>query len=268
MQIHKKCHENVWIISGTSDGPILANKLIRSNFSVFVSVISYRASEVYPKDNKLHIFTGKLLNKDEIKKIIVDHDIDHVVDATHPFALQISQYLKKACHECQRTLLRFERNLDKKSKAKPIFISNLKDIKTNLKNRNLLLAIGSRLLDNTAQHYIDLGVNVFARIISTPESIINAFSSRIKKSNIAILNPSKIYKNNLEAELCKYWEIDYILCRESGGYSQTNWERICISYGLGLFLLKRPEVKNKFTYSGYDELVNSIINKEYRNIHK
>ena len=65
-----------------------------------------------------------------------------------------------------------------------------------MQNKNILLAIGTRQLDDIARYYIDAGANVFARIIASPESILNAFSSCIKNSNIAILNPSKYQENN------------------------------------------------------------------------
>ena len=64
MQNQENCYENVWILSGTSDGPVIANKLIKINYSVFVSVLSYKAGQAYVENPKLHIITGKLKNKD------------------------------------------------------------------------------------------------------------------------------------------------------------------------------------------------------------
>ena len=83
-----------------------------------------------------------------------------------------------------------------------------------------------------------------------------------KNSNIAILEPSK-NKRILEKKLCDFWEIDYVLCRESGSYSQKNWESIDSGSKMKLFLVKRPKVKNDFSYSfdQYHNLINHIINK-------
>ena len=264
MQNQENCYENVWILSGTADGPILANKLLKLNYSVFVSVVTYKASTSYCKNPKLHIITGKLNDINEIIKFIEKHKIDHVIDATHPFALIISDIISKACKEIGKSLLVFERKSEIKTNKNFTYISHLKGIKNvRLKNKNILLAIGSRSLDEIANHYLKAGANVFTRVISTPESVSRAFRSCIKNSNIAILNPSKKRENILEEKLCDYWKINYVLCRESGGYSQINWEKIISEINIDLFLVKRPKLKykNPNFFSEYDNLINQITNK-------
>ena len=125
-----------------------------------------------------------------------------------------------------------------------IYIDNLKEIKKSyLENKNILLAIGSRFLSDTANYYMNCKANVFTRVLPTCESITKAFGSCIKNSNIAILEPSKNNKSILEKKLCDFWEIDYVLCRESGSYSQKNWERIISGSKMKLFLVKRPKIK-------------------------
>ena len=107
--------------------------------------------------------------------------------------------------------------------------------------------------------------NVFTRVLPTSESITKAFGSCIKNSNIAILEPSKNNERILEKKLCDFWEIDYVLCRESGSYSQKNWERIISGSNMKLFLVKRPKIKNDYSYSfnQYEDLINHIIKSNY-----
>ena len=106
---------------------------------------------------------------------------------------------------------------------------------------------------------------VFARVLPTYESITKAFGSCIKNSNIAIFEPSKNNERILEKKLCDFWEIDYVLCRESGSYSQKNWERIVSGSNMKLFLVKRPKIKNDYSYSfnQYKDLINNIIKSNY-----
>ena len=260
MQNSEKCHENVWILSGTSDGPIIADKLLSLNYVVFVSVISYKASLVYPKKDKLHIITGKVLDEIEVRQFLEKYQIDFIIDATHPFATQISANLAKGCKKLDKILLRFERQSEFKSSSQSRFVEDLKGIKiTDIKNKNLLLAIGARSLNEVAEYYMNMDVKIFARILATQESISNGFSSCIKNSNIAILNPSKRGENKLEYFLCKNWNIDYILCRDSGSYSQMIWEEISKRTNIILFKLRRPKVKSiKYIFSDYDGLIKFI----------
>ena len=264
MQNQKNCYENVWILSGTSDGPVIANRLLELNYSVFASVLTYKAGQAYIENPKLHIITGKLNNKNEIINFIKKNKIKCVVDATHPFATIISKNLNNACQEINTPLLVFERKSLVNISNDFIFIDDLKDIKKDdLENKNILLAIGSRFLDDTAKYYLNCKANVFARVLPTFEGITNAFVSCIKNSNIAILEPSKNNESILEKKLCDFWEIDYVLCRESGSYSQKNWENIVSGSKMKLFLVKRPKVKNDYSYSfnQHQNLINHIIKK-------
>ena len=262
MQNSEKCHENVWILSGTSDGPIIADKLLSLNYVVFVSVISYKASLVYPMKDKLHIITRKILDELEVCQFLKKYEIDFIIDATHPFATQISANLAQGCKKSNKVLLRFERQTEFKSSIHSRFVDDLKGIKiTDIKNKNLLLAIGARSLNEVAEYYMRMEVNIFARVLATQESISNGFSSCISNSNIAILNPSKFGEIKLEYFLCKNWNIDYILCRDSGSYSQMIWEEISKRTNIKLFKLRRPiENRIKYVFSDYDMLVKFISN--------
>ncbi len=263
MQNQRNCYKNVWILSGTSDGPVIANRLLELNYSVFASVLTYKAEQAYIENPKLHIITGKLNNKDEVINFINKNKITCVVDATHPFAVIISKILYNACKDINMPLLLFERKSLINNTNNFFYIDDLKGIdKVDLENKNILLAIGSRFLNDTANYYLNRKANVFTRVLPTYESITKAFGSCIKNSNIAILEPSK-NKSILEKKLCDFWEIDYVICRESGSYSQENWESIVSGSQMKLFLVKRPKVKNDYSYSfdQYQNLINHIIKK-------
>ncbi|ABB49565.1 precorrin-6X reductase-like protein [Prochlorococcus marinus str. MIT 9312] len=265
MQNQENCYENVWILSGTSDGPVMASRLLDLNYSVFASVLTYRAAQAYIENPKLHIITGKLNDKDEIINFIKKNKIKCVVDATHAFAVIISENLNKACKEINVPLLVFERKSLMNNSSNINYIDGLKDInKGDLKNKNILLAIGSRFLNDTAEYYMNCEANVFTRVLPTYESITKAFGSCIKNSNIAILEPRKNEEGFLEKKLCNFWRIDYVLCRESGSYSQKNWESIISGSKMKLFLVKRPKFKNDNSYSFYQygNLIDHIKNIE------
>ena len=264
MQKQENCYENVWILSGTSDGPVIANSLLELNYSVFASVLTHRAGQSYIENSKLHIITGKLNNEDEIINFIKKNQIKFVIDATHSFAVIISKYLNNACKKNNTPLLVFSRKSLINKASNFYYIDDLRDIsKGNLENKNILLAIGSRFLKETASYYMNCKANVFTRVLPTYESITKAFGSCIKKSNIAILEPSKSEKSILEKKLCEVWSIDYVLCRESGSYSQENWERIISGSKMKLFMVKRPKLKNDYSYYfyKYENLIDHIIRK-------
>ena len=167
-----------------------------------------------------------------------------------------------ACKEIKTPLFLFERKSLINNANNFFYIDDLKDINNvDIKNKNILLAIGSRFLNDTANYYMHCKANVFTRVLPTYESITKDFGSCIQNSNIAILEPSKNKNSILEKKLCDFWEIDYVLCRESGRYSQKNWESIVSGSKMKLFLVKRPKVKNDYyhSFNQYQNLINHII---------
>ena len=74
-------------------------------------------------------------------------------------------------------------------------------------------------------------------------------------------NALRVSKLLLQKKLCDFWEIDYVLCRESGSYSHKNWESIVSGTKIKLFLVKRPKVNNDYSHSfnQYQNLINHII---------
>ena len=205
---------------------------------------------------------AKLLIKEKIaacvsiKQIFSIYEWDDDIEETREFEITI-----KSKPEFKDNLIDF---LNKTNNF--FYIDNLKDINNvDLENKNILLAIGSRFLSDTANYYMNCKANVFTRVLPTYESITKAFGSCIKNSNIAILEPSKNNERILEKKLCDFWEIDYVLCRESGSYSQKNWERIISGSNMKLFLVKRPKIKNDYSHSfnQYQDLINHIIKSNY-----
>ena len=139
MQNQENCYENVWVLSGTSDGVEIAKRLLELNYSVFASVLTYKAGQAYVANPKLHIITGKLSNKYEIINFIKKNKIKCVVDATHPFAVIISKNLNSACKEIHTPLLIFERKSLFNDNNNFFYIDDLKDINKAVSYTHLTL---------------------------------------------------------------------------------------------------------------------------------
>ena len=92
---------HVWLLSGTGEGPALAAALVSQGWRVSVSVVTVGAAAAYADLPLENLWTGPLAGVQGIRGVIEqayfrDHGFDWVVDATHPFAVQISLFLKIA----------------------------------------------------------------------------------------------------------------------------------------------------------------------------
>jgi precorrin-6A/cobalt-precorrin-6A reductase len=164
-----------------------------------------------------------------------------VVDATHPFALEISARLERVCGRLDQPLLQLDRR--KASATRPgEQLQLLETIEAlsglALAGDHLLLAIGARQLPAAiaatpeCQHY--------ARVLDQPGSLQAARAAGLPDHHIACLRPDPSGAGQLEEALCRRWQINRVLCRQGGGRSELLWRQVCLRLQLPLLLLRRP----------------------------
>ena len=244
MDIKKKCQLHLWLLTGTSEGHVFTEFLIKEGWKITVSVVSHRASIPYEKFSLENILIGALSSEDEIRNIILNarnnqNGFHCVIDLTHPFATKITPTISKVCRELGQPFIRYERAIDNISNA--FVIKNFSDLANyNLKNKSILFALGVRHLEEALISTRDLGAKVYARVLANPESITKTLSTSIHRTNFAVLNPSASSDGKIEKALIRKWTIDGVVCRQSGGRNEILWHQICSSMGVDLWLLERP----------------------------
>ena len=263
MEIRKKCQPHLWLLTGTGEGHVFAKALLKEGWKITVSVVSDRASIPYKQLNLEKILIGALISEEEIKSVIFNSVGNKkrfycVVDLTHPFATKITSTISKVCKEMDQPYIRYERPIEKSSNA--ILIKKITDLdKYHLKNKSILFALGARNLQKTLVLAKDLGANVYARVLPNPESIKKTLASSILKTNFAVLNPSMSIDGEIERALIRKWNIDGVVCRQSGGRTENLWQKICLSMGIELWLLERPpKLQNISTIDNYEELIKNL----------
>ena len=246
MQIQRNGQRHLWLLSGTGEGPFLAEALIEQGWDVTVSVVSSLASEAYLDLPINNIMIGQLSSEEKIKEILIEAKVKHngfacVIDATHPFATLITSQLKAACSDIGQELIRFER--PKLQTFNANLFKNFQDLFSNdMSDQRILLAIGSRYLPEASFLARKAGAKVFARIFPTPFSFRMGLKSAIPQSNLAMMRPLKGEGfGELESHICKRWSINRVLCRQSGGFSERLWQFVCKREGIKLSLISRPD---------------------------
>ena len=232
---------------------------MQEGWKITVSVVSERASIPYEKLNLENILIGALHTETEIRDVILNARINQigfncVIDLTHPFATKITNVLSKVCKELGQPYIRYERVVDNISNA--FLIKKFSDLENHeLNNKSILLAVGVRHLQEVITFARNSGANVYARVLANPESIRKILSLSISKTNIAILNPSVSCNGDIEKALVRKWNIDGVVCRQSGGRNETLWHQICLSMDINLWLLERPQkFKHITSVDSYEKL--------------
>ncbi|MEO0648459.1 MAG: precorrin-6A/cobalt-precorrin-6A reductase, partial [Cyanobacteria bacterium J06650_10] len=101
---HMRCC--IWLIGGTSESAQLARALSEQALPYVVTVTTAAATKLYPDDAR--VWVG-LLNAQSAAQFIAQWQVRCILDASHPFASEISQ-LAMNCAESQSIdYLRYER---------------------------------------------------------------------------------------------------------------------------------------------------------------
>ena len=263
MDLRKKCQPHLWLLTGTVEGHVFAKSLLEEGWKITVSVVSDRASIPYEELNLEKILIGALITEEDIRGVILNARINHggfncVIDLTHPFATKITGSISKVCKELGQPFLRYERAIDNFSDA--FLIEEFSDLENyDLNKKSILLAVGVRHLHEALTFARNSGASVYARVLANPESIRKTLSSSISKTNFAVLNPSVSSSGIIEKALVRKWNIDGVICRQSGGRNEILWHQICLSMNINLWLLKRPcEFKNIKSIDSYEKLIKRL----------
>jgi precorrin-6A/cobalt-precorrin-6A reductase len=230
----------LWLVAGTGEGPELAERLLALGWQLTVSVVSAPAALAYRPHPALTLRVGALAGEAAVEAELAaaassGHPYAVVVDASHPFACQVSRQLVAGCARRGQRLLRLQRPT---LEGPAILLPALQDLRAvPLAGQHLLLAIGARQL--AAAVSLSPGALHHARLLPSASSLQQAMAAGLRGERVACLRPGSALA--VELALVRRWRISTVLARQSGGSTEQLWRRICRSEGLSLLLLCRPQ---------------------------
>ena len=242
MQASGDDQHRIWILSGTGEGPPLTRSLLARGWRVQVSVVTDAAALAYwglPVDQ---IRIGALDGQAAMAAVLQeDGPFRWVVDATHPFATRVTRDLSEVCARVGQPLLRLER--PQPSNGAADLLDHPDGLKLHdLRGRRLLIALGARHLAAAVAAGQAAGAEVFARVLPSTDSLRLARAVGLPADRLAVVRPLQgPSPGALERALCRRWTISDVLCRQSGGETETLWRTVSSEQDLKLWLLRRPQ---------------------------
>ncbi|NJR61385.1 MAG: precorrin-6A/cobalt-precorrin-6A reductase, partial [Cyanobacteria bacterium CRU_2_1] len=113
----------VWLIGGTQESAELARAIARADLPCIVTVTTESARLLYPRlIPRLQVWVGRL-SAEKLENFLHTRNIRCILDASHPFAVEVSQMAVLAAIEFQVPYLRYERPTLKQSSGLEILNS-------------------------------------------------------------------------------------------------------------------------------------------------
>jgi precorrin-6A/cobalt-precorrin-6A reductase len=236
----------LWLFAGTGEGPQLARHFLERGWRLRVSVVTPSAGASYPIDPNLEVVVGALAGAGALDSLLdlAEQQGDPfawVIDASHPFATRVTAAAVEATRHRPEGFLRLQRPILEAPMA--LLLGQMGALSFHLVGgERLLLAIGARHLREACQQCtvssLQAKVLPHARVLPHPQALKQALQAGLEPSRLACLHPTA--DGAVEEALCHHWQIDTILCRQSGGPTEALWQRIASKRSLRLLLLQRP----------------------------
>lgn len=246
-----------WVIGGTSESVMVAQAIAENNFPCIVTVTTATAVKLYPVLPNLRIRVGQL-KEFQIYEFIEQEKIIAIVDASHPYAIAISETVIKIAQSLQIPYLRYERaelvpnpNITVLENFETLLAGNY------LTNQRVLLTVGYKILP-MFKIWQSKAV-LFARILPSLESLKVALESGFPSDRLIAIRPP--ISMDLEKALWQQWNISLVVIKASGqAGGEEIKQRLSQLLEIPLIVIARPKVD----YPQQTSNVNEVLTFCYR----
>ncbi len=247
----------IFLTAGTEDGRKLAEFLTQKGYDVTVSVVSDYGKKILQQYNGIKI-SEKKLNADELIENLRGK-FDILVDATHPYAVNVSQNAIDACQRLKIPYIRFERDEIEIAEENIFKVDGYESaaIKAAELGKNIFITTGSRNLKKFVEFPALKDCNLTVRILPTAEVLRECESYGLTpKQIIAMQGPFTI---ELNVETFKHCRADVIITKNSGkiGGADTKIAAAKI-LNLPVVMIERPKIFYPNVAKTFEEVLNFI----------
>lgn len=237
----------LWLIGGTKESAELAQAIAQQSLECIVTVTTATAVSLYPDSPCLRVWVG-LLGPDQVDTFVQSHQITAILDASHPYAIAISQLAIAVAARQDLPYLRYERptltplesavaSSGQHSASFPDFDSLLAS--GILRNQRVLLTVGYRPLAQFQAWQNQ--ATLFARILPSQTALQAALAAGFTPDRLIALRPP--VAASLEQALWQQWQISMVITKASGQPGGEDIKRaVATELGVTLVTIRRPVV--------------------------
>ncbi len=244
----------VWFFTGTRDGNLLANACAQSGVPTVVSVASnHGAVQAREHSPTSYVVTGRI-GEPARRKLLQASGARAVVDATHPFATQISRQLIRICSELGIPYLRFERP----QQTECADVQIVPDIPSAAREavrlgKRIFLSTGVKDLSSFTSAEAEKKALWFARVTPAPDSLERAMRAGIPAARLCAMQGP--FSEDVNKTLWQEWKIDCVVTKESGetGGLPSKIEA-ARALGIPILVVARPEMQYPEATSRFEEV--------------
>lgn len=240
--------KNIVVFGGTTEGRQLVYELERLKRKAWVCVATDYGIKVLL--DSLKMVTGKVgrMTQEEMELFIRTNQIQLVIDATHPYAVLVSENIKKACETCKTELIRVVREEDELVDG-AIYFDSVKEVAEYLndKSGNVFVTTGSKELAAYTK-VKDYRSRLFIRILPAAASVAIAKQNGYDIKNCILCQGPFSKEDNIK--MLKECNAAFLVSKDTGTaggfFEKVEAAKEC---QVVLLLIRRPKAENGMTLS-------------------
>jgi precorrin-6A/cobalt-precorrin-6A reductase len=244
----------IWLIGGTSESAEIAQALIQIGIPTIVSVTTVPAKSLYPRHPNLQIRVTQF-DLVSLCQFLDTETIVAIIDASHPFAIEISQLAMASSQAQQIPYLRYERpKVEALAHANIKVLSSFAELLTGgyLADQRVLLSVGYRHL--TQFQSWQSQATLFARILPSPVALAAALEAGFTSERLIALRPP--ISLALEQALWQHWQISMVVTKASGEPGGEGVkQQLALELNLPLMVIERPQLEFPRQTSALEEVI-------------
>ncbi|MBR4905618.1 MAG: precorrin-6A reductase [Clostridia bacterium] len=229
---------DILLFAGTTEGRRIAEVLAGQPVSVTVSVATeYGETLIAPAENICVTFGRK--NADEIEALIKESQAQLLIDATHPYAVEVTKTLKTVAERTGTEYLRVLRASEDADGC--VFVSDTEAAVRYLNETrgNVLLTVGSKELSayTAVQAYRN---RIYARILPVKESTDAAFALGLNGKHLICMQGP--FSEEMNITTIRAIDAKYLVTKDTGSAGGFA-EKIAAAKACGItpVVIRRPE---------------------------
>lgn len=223
------------VFAGTYDGRALVDRLAGRGLSITVCTATEYGEVLLGERDDVCVRSGRM-DRAAMEAFLTENGFDTVVDATHPYAAEVTKNIKAACETTGREYLRLERASTSDAND-GIFLENAEACAKYLAETtgNILLTTGSKDLKT----YAALSERIYARVLPMEASLKACAEAGIPaKQIIAMQGP---FSEEMNIATMRAVNAKYMVTKDTGnigGYTEKI--RAAQAAGAAAIILGRP----------------------------
>lgn len=235
--------DKILLFAGTTEGRNLAEFLEKNQIPTEVCVATQYGETLLEEGKYLHVHAGRL-DETEMEQQIQKKQITLVIDATHPYAVIVSQNIRRACSRTGTEyicLARKETDASWKQEMEDVTeVASVAEAAAFLakKEGRIFAATGSKEL-SAYQVIPDYQNRVVARVLSTPEAVSECAMLGFSGKNLICMQGP--FTEDLNVAMLRQAQASWMVTKESGkagGFLEKL--RAAKKAGAKLVVIKRP----------------------------